>query len=141
MLLLAMVGLHLAYVLNLPFIGACQYGPRLFLPVIPFAMLGLPALLTFQARGSRRHARPLLWLAGAVAIYSFTVSAVGALCGTMFCDTSRFAFLDDLAELPRLRLQLYPLSGACMTLAVILGGALAANALTPRRRGPTAESS
>ena len=132
LLLSGIIGLHLAWVLNLPAFGVCQYGPRWLMPMVPFTMLGLPALLSWPAR--RGPASAVALLAALAGTWSFIVNAVGALCGTMFCDTNRFAFLDYLQELPLLRLQLYPLAGLCLGLSAILAAGCALQAMSAGAR-------
>jgi len=123
-----MIGLHLAYVLNLPAFGVCQYGPRWLMTMVPFAMLGLPALLDLPGPAARVGR----WTCLVAGLWSFAVSAAGALCGTMYCDTERFAFLDCIRELPGLSMQLYPLAPMCLGLMALAGAALAAAPLLSR---------
>ena len=117
-MLWAAIALHLAYVLNIQTIGNCQYGPRYLIPIVPLAMLGLPALLAWGRTGGR------VWPAaatGVVAIYSAAVNLVGALKGTMFCDTRKFAFLEDLPSLAALAPEEFPLAPLCAGIALITG--------------------
>jgi hypothetical protein len=85
--LLAIVAAQLVFVISLGTDGACQYGPRLLLPTMPFACLGL---LTFAGRSWSRAAAGALV---AVGVVSFVINLVGALYGTMFCDVTHSAFL------------------------------------------------
>jgi hypothetical protein len=117
-MLWAAITLHLAYVLNIQTIGNCQYGPRYLIPIVPLAMLGLPALLAWGRTGGR------VWpaaAAGVVAIHSAVVNLVGALKGTMFCDTRKFAFLEDLRTLASLTPGEFPLAPLCAGVALIAG--------------------
>jgi hypothetical protein len=110
------IALHLAYVLNIETIGGCQYGPRYLIPIVPLAMLGLAPLLAWGKAGRR------VWpavAAGALAIASTAVNLVGALKGTMFCDTRAFAFLEDLRSLAGLSPGDFPLAPLCLGLAVL----------------------
>jgi hypothetical protein len=126
-LLVAIVALHLLYILNIPFVGACQYGPRLMLPALPFAAMGLPGLLAWTRR--RRHAVAIAFLVYIVAVYSFLVNAVGSLVGTMFCETYRFAFLVYLRMPLGRDMDSYPLALTCLALCALLCGRPAARAL------------
>ena len=85
--LLAIVVAQLAFVISLGTDGACQYGPRLLLPTMPFACLGLT---TFAGRSWSRAAAAALVVVGAA---SAVINLVGALYGTMFCDVTHYAFL------------------------------------------------
>ena len=108
----ALIVLHLAFVLNIPTIGHCQYGPRYLIPLVPFAMLGLPGTLEWAAKS--KAALPLLIGVAGVGAYSLTVNLVGALQGTMYCDIHDFAFVRYLDRLPDLQFDLYPLSTGCL---------------------------
>ncbi len=85
--LLAIVVAQLAFVISLGTDGSCQYGPRLLLPTMPFACLGLT---TFAGRSWSRAAAGALVVVGAA---SAVINLVGALYGTMFCDVTHYAFL------------------------------------------------
>jgi hypothetical protein len=86
-MLLAAVTAQLVFVLSLGTDGACQYGPRLLLPTMPFACLGLT---TFAGRSWSRAAAAALV---AIGVVSFAINLVGALYGTMYCDANTSAFL------------------------------------------------
>jgi hypothetical protein len=86
-LLLAIVAAQLLFVISLGTDGACQYGPRLLLPTMPFACLGLT---TFAGVSWSRAAAAALI---AIGVASFVVNLVGSLYGTMFCDVNHYAFL------------------------------------------------
>ena len=115
-MLWAAIGLHLAYVTNIETIGGCQYGPRYLIPIVPLAMLGLPAFLAWGAAG--RKAWPVV-LAGVLALGSAAVNLVGALGGTMVCDTGRFALFQDLGAIARLTPADFPLAPLCLGLAIL----------------------
>jgi hypothetical protein len=86
-ILLAIVIAQLAFVISLGTDGACQYGPRLLLPTMPFACLGLT---TFAVSSWSRAAAVALVVVG---VASVVINLVGALYGTMFCDVTHYAFL------------------------------------------------
>ncbi|MBI1951663.1 MAG: hypothetical protein HYS34_09920 [Acidobacteria bacterium] len=115
-MLWAAIALHVAYVLNIQTIGDCQYGPRYLIPIVPLAMLGLPALLAWGRTGGRAWPAAVT---GVVTVYSAAVNLVGALVGTMFCDTRKFAFLEDLPSLAALAPAQFPLAPLCSGIALI----------------------
>jgi hypothetical protein len=84
-LLLALAAAHLAFVVIVHADGACQFGPRMLLPVLPFAALGIAGFAFV-----RRQA-----VAAALVAVTTTVSAgfnlLGALYGTHFCPHDRYA--------------------------------------------------
>ena len=112
----AAIALHLAYVLNIETIGGCQYGPRYLIPIVPLMMLGLPAFLAWGK--AARRSWPAV-IAGTLTVASGMVNLVGALAGTMFCDTARFAFLQDLGGLGALAWGSFPLAPLCVGLALL----------------------
>jgi hypothetical protein len=68
-----------------------------------------------------------------VAIYSAAVNLVGALGGTMFCDTARFAFPRYLRVISSVGMHQFPLAPACAGLATLGGVALALSFWLRRR--------
>jgi hypothetical protein len=79
-------------------------------------MLGLPAFLAWGAAG--RKALPVV-LAGVLALGSAAVNLVGALGGTMVCDTGRFALFQDMGAIARLTPADFPLAPLCLGLAIL----------------------
>ena len=84
-LLLALARRSSAFVVFVHADGACQYGPRMLLPALPFAALGVAGFATM-----RRQA-----LAATVVAVTASISAginlLGALYGTHFCPHDRYA--------------------------------------------------
>jgi hypothetical protein len=104
-MLLAIVGAQLLFVISLGTDGACQYGPRLLLPTMPFACLGLTA---FAGRAWSRAAARVLFVVGAASI---VINLVGALYGTMFCDVGQYAFLEYADAIRHRHFFSFPLIG------------------------------
>jgi hypothetical protein len=96
----ALLLLHFLYVLSIPAIGYCQYGPRFLIPAIPLAALGLAPVFE-EVRLARRAA--IRFGAGAavalLALWSIAVNLAGTLGGTMYCTIEEFAFPRYLAVL------------------------------------------
>ena len=84
-LLFVLAAAHLAFVVVVHADGACQYGPRMLLPILPFAALGVAGFATLKRRA----------LAAAVVAVIASISAgmnlLGALYGTHFCPHDRYA--------------------------------------------------
>ena len=141
-LLGALLLLHGAYVLSIPAIGACQYGPRYLMPAIPLAALGLAPLLDALRRTPARAVRlGGLTLVAAAGLASFAVNLVGTIGGTMYCAIEQFAFPRYLAVLgsnaswQMLSVQ-FPLAAVCLPglalfAIVTLGRGLRATAIRP----------
>jgi hypothetical protein len=108
-LLGALLGAHLAFVLAVNATGACQYGPRMLLPVLPFAALGL---VGFAATRPRTLAMAAVL---AVLLLSVAFNLLGALYGTHFCPPDRWAvasYFDALRGGTRFSLPLLEALGA-----------------------------
>src|SRR5580658_3357577 len=90
-MLVGAVTIHLVYLISIPTLGGCEYGPRYLLPLLPLLAPGLAALFDF-----RPPAHP--WI-GVLAFYGFLVSAVGALEGTMYCTVGKFALWPQMAAM------------------------------------------
>ncbi len=136
----AAAALHLFYVLNIPAIGYCQYGPRFLIPLVPFVMMGVPAAL---ARLRNLPAAPALLASSAaclLAVWSFLVNLMGSLAGTMYCETTRFAFPVYLRMPLGAQLDSYPLAllcgGALAALAALAGGRALLRGPAAARQGP-----
>ncbi len=133
--------LHLLYVLSIPALGYCQYGPRFLIPAVPLAMFGLPALLErVDQLDSVATRRIGIVLIGLIALYSLAVNLTRTLGGTMYCQTERFAFPRYLAVLsdPRtwsdsIALQ-FPLLWPCAAMAAVLGTLVAGRRLFAGQR-------
>jgi hypothetical protein len=119
--LLAIVAAQLLFVISLGTDGACQYGPRLLLPTMPFACLGLTV---FAARGAPgplggagvasppvSRSRAVIGALIAIGIASFVINLVGALYGTMFCDVTQHAFLEYADAIRHRHFFSFPLLG------------------------------
>ena len=107
---LTMLGLVLvlaAYMLNIDTEGGCQYGPRYLLPLMPYACLGLLGFASLSTPTRRRLAFFLLAAAG---LFSSAVNLLGALHGSMYCDTARYAVAPYLAALARGETRTFPLA-------------------------------
>jgi hypothetical protein len=100
-LLVSAVAIHLAYLISIPTLGGCEYGPRYLLPLLPLVAPGLAALFEFRPR-----ARP--WI-GVLAVYGFLVSAVGAVTGTMYCAVDKFALWPQMANPGQMTADQFPL--------------------------------
>jgi hypothetical protein len=109
-LLVAAVAVHLVYLISISTLGGCQYGPRYLLPLLPLLAPGLAALFDF-----RPAARP--WI-GALSVYGFFVSAVGALEGTMYCTPAQFALWPQMAAMRRMTPEQFPLLALSLLLPV-----------------------
>ncbi|HET6372359.1 MAG TPA: glycosyltransferase family 39 protein [Candidatus Polarisedimenticolia bacterium] len=129
-LLASAAALHLMYVLNIPAIGYCQYGPRFLLPMTAVAMMGLAPWIEWLS--SRRVAPVLAWGTSALAAYSFVVNLTGAIVGTMYCETRQFAFPVYLRMPLGPEMDTYPLALVCGTLLLFLGTLVLGRALLRR---------
>ncbi|HKY27724.1 MAG TPA: hypothetical protein VJM12_07250 [Pyrinomonadaceae bacterium] len=85
-------------VLNIETDGGCQYGPRYFLPAMPYACLGLIGF-RYLRRSTLRLWGTVIVLLSAVA--SFLISLVGAVYGAMYCETEQYALWRYLSALTR----------------------------------------
>jgi hypothetical protein len=110
-LLVAAVAVHILYLINIPTLGGCEYGPRYLLPLLPLLAPGLAALFDF-----RPPARP--WI-GVLVVYGFFVSAVGALAGTMYCTPARFALWPEMAAMREMTPDDFPLRALALMLPVV----------------------
>jgi hypothetical protein len=110
-LLVGAVTVHILYLINIPTLGGCQYGPRYLLPLLPLLAPGLAALFDF-----RPAARP--WI-GALVAYGFLVSAVGALEGTMYCTPAKFALWPEMAAMRQMTPEQFPLRALGLLLPVV----------------------
>jgi hypothetical protein len=110
-LLVTAVAVHLLYLISIPTLGGCEYGPRYLLPLLPLLAPGLAALFDF-----RPAARP--WI-GVLAVYGFFVSAVGALAGTMYCTPAKFALWPQMAALRQMTASQFPLRAVAVLLPVV----------------------
>jgi len=110
-LLVAAVAVHLVYLMSIPTLGGCEYGPRYLLPLLPLLAPGLAALFDF-----RPAARP--WI-GVLAVYGFFVSAVGALAGTMYCTVGTFALWPQMAAMRQMTADQFPLRALSLLLPVV----------------------
>lgn len=95
-----------AYIFNIDTVGDCQYGPRYLLPLMGFGCLGLTGFSYLESKPVRLLWIILIALSGAA---SFTVNAVGAIHGAMYCDLSRHAFWAHLYGLRRGEWGAFPL--------------------------------
>jgi hypothetical protein len=87
---------HLGFVLVLNATGACQFGPRMLLPALPFAALGLAGFATLPRR------RATAAVLGVVAAVSVGFNLLGAVYGTLYsCDTTRWAVARYFAAMRR----------------------------------------
>ena len=130
--LLVVLLLHVLSIVSVPSIGACQYGPRFLIPAVPFAMLGLPAVLE---RARQARARVILLIVAGAAAWSFVVNCTGVLGGTMYCDTPNFAFPIYLRKIFTSGTGQFPLLGLCSTVGIAGGAAL----FLSRRRAETTD--
>jgi len=89
-LVLALVAVQLLFVVVVHADGACQYGPRMLLPVLPFMALGIAGFA--EARARRRVGAAV----GAVCALSIALNIPGALYGTHFCPHTKHAVTENL---------------------------------------------
>jgi hypothetical protein len=84
-LVLVLVAAQLSFVVFIHADGACQFGPRMLLPILPFALLGVAgfAMATRRALGAG--------VVAAIAVVSIAINLLGALYGTHFCPHDRYA--------------------------------------------------
>jgi hypothetical protein len=109
-LLVAAVAVHLVYLISIPTLGGCEFGPRYLLPLLPLLAPGLAAVFDFRPR-----VRP--WI-GILVIYGFVVSTVGALAGTMYCTPAKFALWPQMAALRQMTPDQFPLRALALLLPV-----------------------
>jgi hypothetical protein len=127
-LLVAVVAVHVVYLVSIPTLGGCEYGPRYLLPLLPLLAPGLAALFDFRPRART-------WI-GVFAVYGFFVSAVGALEGTMYCTVGTFALWPQMAAMRGMTPDQFPLRGLGLLLPVValmMWKAVAPESLGPRR--------
>ena len=105
--MLALVFVLAAYLLNIDADGGCQYGPRYLLPAMPYACLGL---LGFARLGSSPRRRAAGWMVAAAGLFSFAVNLAGAAHGSMYCDTSKYAFGPYVSAIARGETRTFPLA-------------------------------
>jgi hypothetical protein len=110
-LLVGAVAVHVVYLISIPTLGGCEYGPRYLLPLLPLLAPGLAALFDYSPA-----ARP--WI-GVAAAYGFFVSAVGAVVGTMYCTIDKFALGPEIAALRRTGASQFPLLTVSLLLPVV----------------------
>jgi hypothetical protein len=110
-LLIAAVAVHILYLIDIPALGGCEYGPRYLLPLLPLLTPGLAAIFD-----SRSYLRP--WIV-VFTVYGFWVSSVGALAGTMYCNTSSFALRPQMAALREMTPGNFPLLALSLLLPVL----------------------
>jgi hypothetical protein len=109
--LVGAVVVHLVYLISIPTLGGCEYGPRYLLPLLPLVAPGLAAMFDL-----RRWARP--WIV-ALSVYGFLVSAVGALAGTMYCTPAKFALWPQIAALRQMTTDQFPLRALALLLPIV----------------------
>jgi hypothetical protein len=105
-----LVGLFMAQafqVLNIDTHGGCHYGPRLLLPVLPYAVIGLVGFHFLRAKLARLAMMGVVALVGAAGI---AINLVGAFYGAMYCDVQVYAFWPGLAALQNSGLKDLPLA-------------------------------
>lgn len=111
-LLVAAVAVHVVYLISIPTLGGCEYGPRYLLPLLPLLAPGLAALFDF-----RPPARPCFGVL--TTVYRFFVSAVGALEGTMYCTAGKFALSPQTAAMRGMTPDQFPLRALELLLPVV----------------------
>jgi len=145
-LLLTLLLLHGMYLLAIPAIGYCQYGPRFLLPAVPLAAFGLAPLLEALDRlqgGWRLAGAALVAL---LALASLMVNLVGTVGGTMYCAIEEFAFpryvavLADPQAWTAIATQ-FPLLGFCSAGLLLLGVAGFGGVLLARGRAASLDAS
>ena len=101
--------MHVLYLIHIPTLGGCQFGPRYLLPVLPLLAIGLAALL---------RSRVAMAVAGALLAYGMAISLVGALQGTMYCGIEDFAPWQQAQEMDLLAASQFPLRALALVLPV-----------------------
>ena len=105
--LLAFV-VHFLFVTNIETLGTCSYGPRYLIPAMPFLAMGLAVVLDVRWRIQRGT----VLLMGAVLVAAgLAVNLPGAVVGTMNCDLTQFAFLEQAPRWKSLTAENWPLLG------------------------------
>ena len=106
---------HVAYLVCIPTLGTCQFGPRYLLPVLPIFALGVAAV------AERFPGRAMTRIIVVAIAAGFVINAIGAVGGTMDCDLSRWSFPSRLALLEqRFEPAWLPLRYIVAVLAVLL---------------------
>ncbi len=126
----AMIVVLAVYVCNIDTDGAYQFGPRYFLPAMPFACLGIVGYGYLSRLWERRLAGILVVLVGGA---SAIINLVGALQGAMCCANGKNVFLNHLGSMYRRELETYPLA-LWLLLPFCLCTALFLRTLLKRRR-------
>ena len=143
----ALLLLHVAYVLSIPAIGYCQYGPRFLIPAMPLLALGLAPLVETLRQapdGALRLGGGVL--VAAAAAWSVVVNVVGTIGGTMYCPIEQFAFprylavLGNTASWKALSVQ-FPLAGVCLAGLGLLAIVTVGRGLRTRGIGSTLDPS
>lgn len=73
------------------YVGWCQYGPRYFLEIFPFVLIGLSSFFT-----EHKKFIPFVFLLGVISII---ICTTGSLMGCIYCDTDKNAFLSYVTKI------------------------------------------